>query len=187
MRTLKKLLRVSLYVGTFLFVVYGVIPQSVSALKPQACRNWQNRLMRIERIPYIEVVNAANSTKVVVLSQRFDAAFPRSGLSVPGLVAVIDSPSLYSQVHLRWHEMVHQYQYQRDGIFIFVKNYALDYHNGLMRGCTFDAAYRSTGYEMEAEFTADSIMSQGVSYSLILDPVTVESSVLMPPENISPE
>lgn len=187
MRTLKKLLRVSLYAGTLLFVVYGIIPQSVSVLNPQACRNWQNRLMRIERISFAEVVNAANSTKVVVLSQRFDAAFPRSGLSVPGLVAVIDSPSLYSQVHLRWHEMVHQYQYQRDGVFSFVKNYALDYNSGLMRGCTFDVSYKSVGYEMEAEFTADSIMDQGVRYSLILDPVRVESNVLMPPENISPE
>lgn len=117
MRTLKKLLRISLYAGTLLFVVYGIIPQSINVLNPQICRNWQNRHIRIERISFAEVVNAANSTKVFVLSQRFDAAFPRSGLSMPGLVAVIDSPSLYSKTHLRWHEMVHQYQYQRDGVF----------------------------------------------------------------------
>ena len=187
MRILTKLVRVSLVCGTILFVVYGIIPQSVSALNPQACRNWQNRLMRMDHIPYAELVIAASSTKVVVLPQRFDAAFPRSGLSVPGLVAVIDSPSPYSQAHLRWHEMVHQYQYKRDGVFLFVKNYALDYHSGLMRGCTFYASYRSVSYEIEAEFTANNIMNQGVSYSLILDPVKVESNVLMPPENISPE
>jgi hypothetical protein len=56
-----------------------------------------------------------------------------------------------------------------------------------MRGCTFYASYRSVSYEIEAEFTANNIMNQGVSYSLILDPVKVESNVLMPPENISPE
>jgi hypothetical protein len=58
---------------------------------------------------------------------------------------------------LLWHEMAHQYQFRRDGFGRFFARYAVDWHKGLLRGCSSREAYRAIGYELEADAMIDPV------------------------------
>lgn len=169
MRILKKISVVSL---AFLSV-YLLVPALVRDVSPETCGNWNNRATQQDVISAEKLMRVAQDTRVVLLPSVVRTLTPRQGLSLPGLVMVVHSDSSFDNAHLRWHEMVHQYQYERDGVFTFFKNYAADFHMGLLKGCTLYNAYRGVGYELEAELAADSIYDYTYMYSAILDPVFV--------------
>lgn len=166
MRKLKK-------TATAFLVVAGVylgVPAYIRDIDPTSCAKWDDRVVHIEAISADQLMRIAQDTQVVVLPTSMHILLPHQGISLPGVVAVLESKSNYSNAHLRWHEMVHQYQYRRDGIFVFFKNYATDFHAGLLKGCTFRAAYYAIGYEIEADLAANSVYKHTDRYAAILDP-----------------
>ena len=165
--------------------IYLMIPALVRDVSPTSCTKWEDRVVRVEAISADQLMRIAHDTRVVVLPTRMRIVLPRRGISLPGVVAVVESKSNYDNAHLRWHEMVHQHQYERDGIFIFFKNYAADFHAGLFKGCTFHAAYRAIKYEIEAELAADSLYNHTDRYSAILHPALVNLDEVYVPGNSS--
>lgn len=130
--------------------LYAVLPTAAAGLRPGACRQWQERSVHVEALPATELVRLRRETTVVKVPS-YVAAWPRDGISLPGIVAISDRRALSSQDSLLWHEMVHQYQYRRDGSLVFVARYVADWHRGLLRGCGLDAAYEAIGYEIETD------------------------------------
>lgn len=153
--------------------VYLMIPALIRDVSPTSCAKWNDRVVPVDTISADQLMQIAQDTQVIVLPASMNSVLPRQGISLPGVVAVLESQSRYNNANLRWHEMVHQYQYDRDGIFVFFKNYAGDFHTGLLKGCTPLDAYRGIGYELEADIAADSIHRYTDMYSAILDPAQV--------------
>lgn len=106
--------------------------------------------MAVEAVDGDELVRLRRETTVIKVPS-YMAAWPRDGISLPGLVAVSDQRVLSGEDTLLWHEMIHQHQYRRDGSARFMVRYVVDWHRGLVRGCRFVAAYESIGYELETE------------------------------------
>lgn len=77
------------------------------------------------------------------------AAWPHDGIALPGLVAVSDRRTLEGGDTLLWHEMIHQHQYRRDGSARFLFVYVVDWHRGLLSGCSLGESYAAIGYEIE--------------------------------------
>ena len=150
-----------------------MVPAIIRDLNPVSCAEWRNRVVHISPISAHDLMAVASDTRVVTLPSSMRFVLPRQGISLPGIVAALESPSFYSNAHLRWHEMAHQHQYNRDGVFAFFKNYTTDFHTGLLKGCTIQNAYSGIKYEIEADIAADSIHMYTDSYFAILDPVQV--------------
>ena len=111
---------------------------------------WRNRYVPAGELHGEDLVELRRETRVVRVPS-YMAAWPRDGISLPGVVAVSDRRVLSSTDTLLWHEMVHQHQYRRDGAVTFMLRYVVDWHSGLVRGCDFTTAYESIGYEIETE------------------------------------
>lgn len=138
---------VALFVlGTF----YAVLPSVAAAFRPDACAPWKNREVPVEVLEGEELVRLRRETTIIKVPS-YMAAWPRDGISFPGIVAVSDQRVLAGEDTLLWHEMVHQHQYRRDGAVPFMARYVLDWHRGLLRGCRHETAYEAIGYELETD------------------------------------
>jgi hypothetical protein len=111
---------------------------------------WKNRYVPAGELSGEDLVALRRETRVVRVPS-YMAAWPRDGISLPGVVAVSDRRVLSGADTLLWHEMVHQHQYRRDGAVTFMLRYVADWHSGLVRGCDFATAYESIGYEIETD------------------------------------
>lgn len=151
-------------------VAYLVVPVVISEVNPVACSKWHNRDTREYTIVADDILQAAKNTRVVVLPVVVNALTALKGVSIPGVVAVLGSESRYDSARLRWHEMAHQHQYKRDGIFVFFGNYVSDFRKGLLSGCTVPESYLGIRYELEAELAADSVYISACEYLAILEP-----------------
>jgi hypothetical protein len=147
---LRKFLRRSVLACCVLAVVYAVVPALGAALQPGACDVWRNRYVPAGDLRGDDLVALRRETKLVRVPS-YMAAWPRDGISLPGVVAVSDQRVLSGTDTLLWHEMVHQHQYRRDGAATFMLRYVADWHSGLLRGCGFTTSYESIGYEIETE------------------------------------
>jgi hypothetical protein len=133
---------------------YIVMPVVVHSVRPNLCGGWENRPVQIEPIKYSDIEILRKTTTVVHFPRMLATVLPARGISVPGVVAVIDNIDTKAREYLLIHEMVHQYQYKRDGKFAFMLKYTVDFHRGLIRGCSFSKAYRAIYYEIEADEVA---------------------------------
>ena len=128
---------------------YGLLPRSVGLLHPQACGEWSTREVGARELAPEDLVTMRRETRLVRVPS-YMAAWPRDGISLPGVVAVSDR-AVWTGNDLLWHELVHQYQYRADGELRFMVRYLVDWHRGLLAGCGFDEAYMAIGYELETE------------------------------------
>lgn len=131
-------------------LAYGSLPTLAGKLRPGACREWASREVPLRELGAEDLVALRRETRVVRVPS-YMAAWPRDGISLPGLVAVSDRRALSSSDDLLWHELVHQRQYREDGSLRFMARYVADWHRGLFAGCGFDEAYLAIGYELETE------------------------------------
>ena len=158
-------------------LVLWMVPMVTSEVDPVACRKWHNRAVREDTLVASDILKAAKNTRVVRLPASMSTLTVLEGLSIPGVVAVFELESRYDAARLRWHEMAHQHQYRRDGIFAFFNNYASDFRKGLINGCTVPESYLGIRYELEAELAADSVYVSSCAYLAILEPALVSISI----------
>lgn len=113
---------------------------------------WKNRYVPAGKLHGEDLVALRRETTVVWVPS-YMAAWPRDGIALPGMVALADRQILPDGAAdtVLWHELVHQYQYQRDGAVTFMLRYVADWHSGLVRGCGFDDSYTAIGYEIETD------------------------------------
>lgn len=148
-RRVSRLRRLVLLLGCAL-VVYLVLPASARVLRPEACTGWTERVVDVGYVSAAELVVLRRKTRLVKVPS-YMAAWPHDGLALPGLVAISDRRSLSGRDMLLWHEMIHQHQYRRDGASRFMLAYVVDWHRGLLAGCTFEESYDAIGYELETD------------------------------------
>jgi hypothetical protein len=157
---LSHLFQRSMLVVLLLGVLYVAVPRAVARLSPGSCRVWSGRALTEDVWVSPADLVALREETTVVRVPSYLAAWPHDGIALPGLVAVSDRRTLRGGDLLLWHEMVHQYQYRRDGSVQFVLAYVADWHRGLAAGCSFGEAYSSIGYEKEAHELLEGIRDE---------------------------
>lgn len=133
--------------------VYVVVPAATRAADANACNRWADRPAAHPPVTIAELVAERSATRVVTVPE-FMTAWPREGISLPGVIALPGDHVYSSQSRgwhgLFWHELVHQYQYERDGSWVMIATYLTDFHRGLLHGCSLYAAYEAIDLEREA-------------------------------------
>jgi len=149
-----------------LAALHALTPYVAGALRPQACRSWERRALKVDKLPGEELVELRKNTKVLQ-TPLWSAAPFNYGVSLPGnLVVISPTGGLKGRDPLLWHEMAHQYQYKRDGSLVFIKSYVSDWYRGLLAGCGPTRSYRAIGYELEVhEMLKDTRIALGGLHS----------------------
>lgn len=130
-------------------VLYVVTPVVARQVAPHACHVWSSRYVPVDSTVDPESLLRIREDTTVVKVPSYLAAWPHDGIALPGLVAVSDRRTLEGSDTLLWHEMIHQHQYRRDGSARFLFAYVVDWHHGLLSGCSFGDSYAAIGYEIE--------------------------------------
>ncbi len=131
-------------------LLYATVPAVAHTISPQACERRTARPVHAYVLSAAERAELLRSTKKVKLTALTNVV-PALGFALPGIVVQVPIEGTYNTRENDLHELYHQYQYRRDGAVTFLTTYAFEFHELLAHGCSYPVAYRSIGYEREAD------------------------------------
>ena len=139
----------------FLLVTY-VIPDIIPVVTGDRCAAWLYRdvdelYLTAEQLTHIGSNTATQSVP------HLPGGF--AGLALPGFVALTDEAG-QSTVY---HEMVHQYQLEDQGLPGYMSRYMWDWYAGRYQGCSVTDAYKGIRYEVQARATTARALDLGTA------------------------